>query len=347
MTIDDLRTPDGSAWCHAVGWALSEFSSRALEHHDRLQSQGDSEWTRPYLGESLSVLESAQRALGSLDKALLWVREGELAPFDGVTPLKLLAEGRTDDALACLWVMRIGAQRAAEERRSRLNLRTVMFLDFDDVICLDAEGMFDVMRELLQEGANTDEVLDRRPNFWRLLFDPQAVQHLAFLHGEFKPEYVLSTSWRYFFGPALVEIMKRCDLDFVVENLHGDNMTKVGLRHANRWREIQFWLGEHPAYIQNFVILDDTLSGRDIQEALAMCPDDIRARYEPFIVLCQPTKGITHAEFCMLRSAFLLRRENLKRTLEQTHAQWEALHNDLMARAAAPDDKPSAGEDGA
>ncbi|ABD70767.1 hypothetical protein Rfer_3057 [Rhodoferax ferrireducens T118] len=186
-------------------------------------------------------------------------------------------------------------------------MRTILFLDFDDVLCLNNPvGGYDAIEALGR--------LEKEPGLsfgdlefvelWRGLFDAQAKAFLTALHAEFKPTYVLSTSWRNFMNRAALDaVLRRGGLPFVADNLHENFETPIsgqGGGSSGRAREIQDWLNENPGCDEGWVVLDDELSG-----ATFLGWHDDRER--SFIVLCRENIGLTEVEYALLRDAFLQR----------------------------------------
>lgn len=179
--------------------------------------------------------------------------------------------------------------------------RPVLFLDFDDVLCLNSPyGGFDVIAALSQVQKGTAKVQDFE-EIWAQLFSPEARGLLRKIHDEFEPLFVLSTSWRMFMNrDALVAVLMNTGLEFVARNLHEHWQTPHFLSPQLRAREIGFWRGydQH----KNWVVLDDERSGTGYGE-------DYPAKQNlPFIVLCQEGRGLQMPEYERLRAAFGLRR---------------------------------------
>lgn len=180
--------------------------------------------------------------------------------------------------------------------------RPVLFLDFDDVLCLNNHfGGYDVISALSQVQKGSGKVQDFE-ELWGKLFASEACALLRKLHDEFKPIYVLSTSWRLFMnGSALDSVLMNTGLEFVARNLHQDWQTPNFLTQQTRVREIGSWLGRNPDHESSWVVLDDERSGTGygddypIQENL------------PFIVLCKENCGLQALEYDKLRAAFALR----------------------------------------
>ena len=178
--------------------------------------------------------------------------------------------------------------------------RSVLFLDFDDVLCLNIPyGGYDVIAALSKVQKKT-AALEDFAALWAQLFDPQACSLLGKLDAEFAPLYVLSTSWRMFMNrDALVAVLVNTGLEFVARNLHEKWQTPDFLSPQLRAREIGFWRGYKQN--KNWVVLDDERSGTGFGE------DYPFKENLPFIVLCQEGRGLGLLEYEKLRTAFELR----------------------------------------
>lgn len=204
-------------------------------------------------------------------------------------------------------VASIGFGEGAVERRSEFCGSLILFLDFDDVVCLNSPvGGYDVALALASHASPSSETLNRPEiTLWDQVFDSAAVGLLRLLHNEFQPQYVLSTSWWWLMEDALlIEAMVRGGMGFVASNLHPASTTPKGPRPGTRWTEINGWLEAHPEYSDRWVVLDDELSG----SGLASAQTEPRS---PFIVLCSANVGLTQAEYQRLRTAFLTRAANV------------------------------------
>lgn len=169
--------------------------------------------------------------------------------------------------------------------------RPVLFLDFDDVICLNAPYGGYHAKLALDEGtfSTSQELHDR-------LFDSRAKQYLAQINDEFNPWFVLSTSWGWLYEQAeLEEVLQFCGLHFVVSNLHNTWATPKQQRQGLRSAEIKTWLNLHPELMNSWVVLDDKLSGRGF--------DIWPQKQRTYVVLCQQDVGLTATEYAQLRYA--------------------------------------------
>lgn len=184
-------------------------------------------------------------------------------------------------------------------------IRPVLFLDFDDVICLNNPyGGYDALTALA-EAAQEGTPLRAEDELWSSLFDHQAIAHLKLVHDEFYPQYVLSTSWRWFFDRVLlVKTLELGGLGFVAQALHLAWATPQISRRAYRAVEISNWLDQHPESAHSWAVLDDGLSGT----GFGTWPRERRQ----FVVLCQEGVGFQKEEFQSLKRAFAFRGLNPK-----------------------------------
>lgn len=182
----------------------------------------------------------------------------------------------------------------------------ILFLDFDDVICLNNPfGGYDALTALA-EAARAGTPLRALDELWVKLFDAQAVLHLTLVNEAFSPQYVLSTSWRWFFERDLLEkTLELGGLGFVARRLHLDWTTPQASRRAHRAVEIKQWVDRHPESAQSWAVLDDGLSGTGFEN----WPKEQRK----FVVLCQEGVGFQKEELQRLKSAFSLREIGLKK----------------------------------
>lgn len=184
-------------------------------------------------------------------------------------------------------------------------IRPVLFLDFDDVICLNNPyGGYDALTALAA-AAREGTPLRAEDELWSSLFAHQAIAHLRLVHEEFSPQYVLSTSWRWFFDRVLLEkTLELGGLSFVVQGLHQDWTTPQVSRRAHRAVEINHWLEQHPDSAHSWAVLDDGLSGTGF--------DTWTRERRQFVVLCQEGVGFQKDELQSLKRAFAFRGLNPK-----------------------------------
>jgi hypothetical protein len=171
--------------------------------------------------------------------------------------------------------------------------RPILFLDFDDVICLPEQGKpgaYDLMLAMHEVRSGRAEIADLQP-IWDALFFPPAVENLRILHQEFGPTYVLSTSWTRFMDLASLEVtLRQGGLGFVAGALHPDWETHKS-PGSSRANEIGAWLQAHPEF-RSWVALDDTYSGKGLDEASGR------------VVICEVGKGFTSVELELARALF-------------------------------------------
>ena len=167
----------------------------------------------------------------------------------------------------------------------------LLFLDFDDVICLNAPYGGYTVRAALNDGS-----FHSAQDLHEKLFDDKSKKLLEAIDDEFHPLYVLSTSWRLLFTQLeLIEILNCCGLHFVSKGMHQEWSTPAQQRQAIRAAEIKNWLNLHPDFSNRWTVLDDKLSGNDFK----MWSTEDRA----YVVLCQEHVGLREAEYAQLRTA--------------------------------------------
>lgn len=158
-------------------------------------------------------------------------------------------------------------------------MRPVVFLDMDDVLCLNRQYTSVQMIMCFQEGR-----MDW-PELWADLVDAAAAANLRTLHEEFAPLYVVSTSWATYLNRAqMCDVFSRTQLQFVIGNLHQEWVTPRA-RSSSRRDEIDWWLEEFCTGAQPFIVLDDTASGW----SLARSP----LALDGHVVLCDVGSGFT------------------------------------------------------
>src|SRR4051794_37878541 len=101
-------------------------------------------------------------------------------------------------------------------------LRPVLLLDFDNVLCINKPyGGFDAKLALAHYSRAPVDRPECPHDLWARLFDDSSKMLLSRLDHEFHPWYVLTTSWWWHFAfDELIEILCRCGLHFVRDNLH-------------------------------------------------------------------------------------------------------------------------------
>jgi len=137
----------------------------------------------------------------------------------------------------------------------RHEARPLVFLDMDDVLCLDKIHHSGQMLKIFKQ------TISDYPELWELLVDASAAENLRRLHAEFEPAYVISSSWAtYLDREQMCEALNRTQLQFVVEHLHSEWRTPRALSSSRR-DEIEWWLQAHREPRQPFIIIDDSWSG--------------------------------------------------------------------------------------
>lgn len=161
----------------------------------------------------------------------------------------------------------------------RHEARPLIFLDMDDVLCLDDVHHSGQMLKIFEQ------TIPDYPEMWERLVDAGAAANLRQLHAEFKPVYVISSSWATYLDRAqMSEALTRTQLQFVVENLHAEWRTPRALSSSRR-DEIEWWLEAHREPSQPFLIIDDSWSGTRLAHSpLAL---------DGHVVLCKSGFGFT------------------------------------------------------
>lgn len=152
-------------------------------------------------------------------------------------------------------------------------LRPLMFLDFDDVLCINKPyGGYDVFSA------------DARPaDLWEKLWSPEAVTTLHAVAERFDPEVVLTTSWlRLMERQGFEQVFARTGLTWLASRLH-KAWEAPAIRDKTRWQAIEAWLFAH--YLgQPLVVLDDLYSGTGLQAS--------RLFKAGHVVLCEVGRGL-------------------------------------------------------
>jgi hypothetical protein len=160
----------------------------------------------------------------------------------------------------------------------------VLFLDIDDVLCLNERfGGLEVRLALAGHMSRPEQVLHQA-------FNREACAVLIQLHDAMRGQlrYVISSTWRESFSRAdMVRVFESNGLSCVTEALHPVWHTPIGLWRQSRDADISQWLdlnhGGEP-----FAVLDDTFSGAMFKPSLANPRDAFHGR----VVLCQESVGL-------------------------------------------------------
>ena len=156
-------------------------------------------------------------------------------------------------------------------------MKTIVFLDFDDVLAVHPEHTSSAVVAALKFGGEAAEL-------WENVFHMRARANLRTLYDEFAPQFVISSSWAtYLSRDQVADVLTRGRLGFVAEALHEDWRSALDVG-AFRVTDISRWIQQHehePPFA--YVILDDvssgqTLYGSPLQSSTVFC-----AEWEGFI----------------------------------------------------------------
>lgn len=157
--------------------------------------------------------------------------------------------------------------------------RPTIFLDLDDVLTVSREFSSYQVMATFKSGD-----IDGWPELWDGLIFAEARDNLAALHGEFWPQYVVSSSWsNYLTREQMQDVFRRTGLGFVADNLH----TQWTTPKSNEWTrldEIEYWIEDFTQPGSAILVLDDHLSGSALHESLL----DRHGQ----VVLCDPGVGL-------------------------------------------------------
>lgn len=145
--------------------------------------------------------------------------------------------------------------------------RPVVFLDLDDVLCLnDPYTGFDARDAVRPSGGMHMKFRPTPPDMWDRLFARQPKANLRALHDEFAPWYVVSSSWRKDFTRREMEIVfQQSGLEFVAAALHETWRTvEFGHSPIARVQEIAEWIARRHDDGAPWVAIDDWQSGESL-----------------------------------------------------------------------------------
>lgn len=155
------------------------------------------------------------------------------------------------------------------------DLRPTLFLDFDDVFCLNNPyGGYDVAAP------------NPPADLWSRLFHEPAVSVLKAIVDQSKPRIVITTSWlRIFDKEGFDLLLDRAGLQWMLEALH-EQWEAPPMLGDNRLQAIERWLSKHHSG-EPFVVLDDDYSGiglarsrLDRQGRVVLCMKDVGLKPE-------------------------------------------------------------------
>lgn len=172
--------------------------------------------------------------------------------------------------------------------------RPIVFLDIDDVLAVHpAYNTSQVVAALRGDVSVNAAVV------WQHVFHKHAVENLRQLSDEFRPLYVISSSWTlHVTREQLCAAFAETGLDFVAYNLHKHWCTP---RDEDSYRlvEIDAWIDSHKHAWQGsgllapspFVIIDDVNSGQSL----------FGSHLEKRSVLCEASGGFMFQELSAAR----------------------------------------------
>jgi hypothetical protein len=154
----------------------------------------------------------------------------------------------------------------------RIQTRPILFLDLDDVLCLnDPYGGYD----LLAPGKPAD--------LYKKLFETASVRRLKEILDRASPKVVMTTSWLRFLDRAGFEgLFAQTGLGAVVGAFH-EHWEAPQNAGETRLQAVERWLAQHHQG-EPYAVLDDHLSGTD----LAASVHDLLDR----VVLCDENVGL-------------------------------------------------------
>ena len=167
-------------------------------------------------------------------------------------------------------------------------MKPIVFLDFDDVIAIDPVHTGSRVLD-----AYVRHLHNEITELWSGVFDTTLVRNLLVLHEEFKPSYVISSSWATHLDRVqMVEVLERTGLAFVSESLNEHWCTPRG-DVTGRLSEIEAWLELHAPLLEPaYVILDDHVSGGSVSGSWL----------EERAVLCNAWHGLTREKLELART---------------------------------------------
>ena len=171
-----------------------------------------------------------------------------------------------------------------------------LFLDIDDVLCLNKEFSGHDVIDVI-EGRHPDPSA-----VYRGVFDPRATAALKQMHDALggRLRYVVSSTWRYFFNRGqMATIFRATGLSFVADALHPAWRTATTInRDSQRADDIETWLDYCHAG-EAFAIVDDSWSGYSLKPALVFPRHWLAGR----VVLCQTEVGLRDEHVPVLTAA--------------------------------------------
>lgn len=166
----------------------------------------------------------------------------------------------------------------------------IVFLDFDDVLCLNEHvGGLDALDALRGKRLDTAFV-------FRNLWSARAVAILRGIHVRFggRLRYVISSSWRrYYTRPQIIQVMHRSGLEFVAGSLEvSERWATPVMPTKTRAHEVLAWLQEHHRG-EPHVVIDDECSGSELKTYSGAGAELLKGR----VVLCEEWAGLWPAHY--------------------------------------------------
>lgn len=148
----------------------------------------------------------------------------------------------------------LARQKAKFEEKAVQNL---VFLDFDDVLAVSPDHTSSHVVTALKTCT-----ADKVPGLWLNIFNETARKNLRILYDEFRPKFVISSTWATYMSREQVEeVLTRSGMAFVAAALHPQWRSAVELG-SSRASDIRSWLEKNTTLSSfNYVILDDVASG--------------------------------------------------------------------------------------
>jgi hypothetical protein len=174
-------------------------------------------------------------------------------------------------------------------------MKTIVFLDFDDVLAVHPEYTSSAVVAALKSGE-----ADQAAELWESIFHHTARANLRTLYDEFAPQFVISSSWATYMSRGQVsEVLARSGLGFVAEALHKDWRSAIDVG-AFRVTDISRWIQQHEHELPfAYVILDDVSSGQTLYGS----------PLQPSTVLCREWEGFMDSQ--LIEAQIILRTQLL------------------------------------
>ena len=165
--------------------------------------------------------------------------------------------------------------------------RPLLFLDFDDVLCLQKPyGGHDLSRPHAE----------RPVDLFERLWHPPAAQMLLSIVQKYRPHIVITTSWlRLMDRDGFITLFHRTGLGMIAEVLH-DAWDAPQDRGSTRYQAIEKWLCTRYEG-QPLLVLDDELSGTGLLGS--------RLDKAGCVVLCKAGVGLHAEHLPAVRSALV------------------------------------------